>query len=157
MRVRAAAATHREVVMKGIVIAGLVVVSSACGHGFGARTEAGRPLEPSGAVHVTVTNHSGGPMEIHAVGSGTSYRVGTVQPGLSERLVIRPGMIVNGPVEFVARSGHGPAFSSGAILLAPGDEVDLALGAQPVGSTATVRPRLAAYSPGAEPVYPTSR
>lgn len=51
-------------------------------------------------------------------------------------------MTVNGPVEFVARSGNGPLVRSGLILLAPGDLVEFELEAHAVSSTATVRPRL---------------
>ena len=95
-------------------------------------------------------------MEVYAAGSGTHYRIGTVQPGLNGRFVVRPGMIVNGAVELVARADNGLVVRSGPVLLAPGDEVDFELGAHAATSTATVRPRLAAFSPGAEPVYGAS-
>jgi hypothetical protein len=81
-------------------------------------------------------------MEVYAAGSGTTYRIGTLHPGLSGRFRVRPTMTVNGPVEFMARSGNGPLVRSGRILLAPGDLVEFELEAHAVSSTATVRPRL---------------
>lgn len=126
----------------GILMAMVVLASSACAYGLGTATDTRRAHEPWGAVQLNVTNHSGGPMEIYAAGSGMSYRLGTVHPGLNGRFTVRPGMILNGPVEFVARSSNGGLFRSGLILLAPGDVVDFELKAQPVTSAATVRPRL---------------
>ena len=92
----------------GILMAGLILTSSACAHGQGAGTEPVRPNEAGGAVQLYVTNNSGGPMEVYAAGTGTLYRIGTVHPGLEGRFVVRPTMVVNGTVEFVARSGNGP-------------------------------------------------
>jgi hypothetical protein len=87
-------------------------------------------------------------MKVYTAGSGTLYRIGTVHPGLPGRFLVRPTMIVNGPVEFVARSGTGPFLRSGRILLGPGDVVDFDLTPSPVTSTATVRPRLVGNGPG---------
>jgi hypothetical protein len=56
-------------------------------------------------------------------------------------------MIVNGPVEFVARALNGPYLRSGRILVQPGDVVDFDLTPSPVTSTATVRPRLVGSAP----------
>ena len=140
----------------GILVAGLALASSACAHGFGRGPGTAQAQDPQGAVQLHVTNLSGGPMEVYAAGTGTHYRIGTVQPGLTGRFVVRPGMIVNGAVELVARADNGPFLRSGPVLLAPGDVVDFELGAHPATSTATVRPRLATFSPGAEPVYGAS-
>ena len=82
-------------------------------------------------------------MEVYAVGSGTSYRIGTVQPGLDGHFTVRPGMIVTGPAELVARANNGPVIRSEPILLAPGDVVDFELDTHVSLSTATVRPRSA--------------
>jgi hypothetical protein len=133
-------AMRRKYRGSAIVMAGLLLASSACAYGVGGATEDRRAHEGWGAVHLNVTNLSGGPLEVYAIGSGTSYRVGTVHPGLAGRFVVRPGMVVNGPVEFVARSNSGPVYRSGRILLKPGAVVDFALGAHPVTSNATVRP-----------------
>ena len=40
-------------------------------------------------------------------------------------------MVVNGALELVARMTSGLQVSSGPVLLAPGDEIDFALGAPP--------------------------
>jgi hypothetical protein len=132
----------------GIFMAGLALASSACALGRGTADDFRRPQDPGGAVQLHVTNNSGGPMEVYAAGSGTLYRIGTVHPGLPERFMVRPTMIVNGPVEFVARSGNRPFLRSGRILLEPGDVVDFDLTPSPVTSTATVRPRLVGRGPG---------
>ena len=125
----------------GMLTTGLVVFSAACSYGPGAAGDATRPNDPGGAVQLHVTNNTGGPMEVYAAGSGTLYRIGTVHPGLAGRFVVRPTMVVNGTLEFVARSGNGPFLRSGRILLGPGDVVDFDLTPSPVTSTATVRPR----------------
>jgi hypothetical protein len=135
----------------GTLMAVLVLASSACAYGLGPAADTRRAHDPGGAVQLNVTNHSGGPMEVYAAGSGTFYRIGTVHSGLAGRFVVRSAMIANGPVEFVARSGNGPLVRSGGILLAPGDVVDFALEAHPVTSTARVRPRLPAFSRRAAP------
>lgn len=123
----------------GLLVAGLLLTSSACAYGSGGTSDTRRPQDPGGAVRLSVTNHSGGPMEIFATGRGTSYRIGTVHPGLVGHFVVRPGMTVNGPVEFLARSGSGPVIRSGLLLLAPGSMVDFQLTSSPVTSVATVR------------------
>jgi hypothetical protein len=129
------------------MVAGLALLSSACAHGIGGASDTGHLLEPGGAVHVNVSNQSGGPMEVYAVGSGSWYRIGTVHPGLDGRFTVRPTMVVNGALELVARSTSGLQVSSGPVLLGPGDEVDFALGTQASLSSATVRPRSALRLP----------
>jgi hypothetical protein len=126
----------------GILSAALALASSACAYGLGSADDAVRLSSPDHAVQIHVTNHSGSPMEIHAVGSGTFYGVGTVHPGLTRWFEVRPGMTVNGPVEFVAQAAGVPTVRSGPILLRPGDVVDFDLGTHHVNSTAVVRPRL---------------
>ncbi|HEY7503273.1 MAG TPA: hypothetical protein VH700_04155 [Gemmatimonadales bacterium] len=131
----------------GTYLAGLALASSACAFGRGTADDFKRPQDPGGAVQLNVTNNFGGPVEVYAAGSGTLYRIGTVHPGLPGRFVVRPTMIVNGPVEFVARALNGPYLRSGRILVQPGDVVDFDLTASPVTSTATVRPRLVGSAP----------
>jgi hypothetical protein len=124
-----------------ILIAGWLLTSSACAYGIGAATDIRRAHHADGAVQLNVTNHYNGPVEVYAAGPGTSYRMGTVYPGFASRFVVRPGMIVRGPVEFLARSGSGgPLVRSGQFLLAPGDVVDFELATHPLNSIATVRP-----------------
>lgn len=122
-----------------ILIGMALVMSTGCGAGMETATNAGQAARPEGAVHVNVTNLSGGPMDIYAAGTGTSYRVGTVLPGLSSQFVVRPVMTVNGAVELVARSGQTQFFRSGPILLTPGSVVDFRIAQSPVLTTATVR------------------
>lgn len=122
-----------------LLIGMALLMGTGCGVGMEAATDAGRAARPEGAVHVNVTNLSGGPMDIYAAGGGTSYRVGTVLPGLSSDFVVRPVMTVNGAVELVARSGQTQFFRSGPILLAPGAVVDFRIAQSSVLTTATVR------------------
>jgi hypothetical protein len=80
-------------------------------------------------------------MEIYAAGRGTLHRLGTVLPGLTAHYIVRPTMIVNGPVEFAARSDNrSPWIRSGKFLLVPGNVVDFELAATLALSVATVRP-----------------
>jgi hypothetical protein len=126
-----------------VLLVAMFLAASGCAFGSGTGTASGRwrADEPAGAVQLNVTNHSGGPMTIYVAGGGTSYRIGTVFPGLSEHFVVRPVMIVNGPVEFVARSSNRePTYRSGRFLLAPGNVVDFELASTPTSSVATVRP-----------------
>lgn len=123
-----------------ILMGAWLLVSSACAQGIGSTTDLTGANDKGGAVSLNVTNLSGGPMEIYASGGGTSYRVGTVLPGLSGKFEVRPVMTVGGAVEFSARSAHGPFFRSGPMLLSPGAVVDFRIEESGVLSTATVRP-----------------
>jgi hypothetical protein len=117
----------------------MLLASAGCGYGFGASAGPGKTLEAERPVQLNVTNHSGGPVEVYATGSGTAYRIGTVHPGLAGRFVVRPGMVVNRTVALVARSASGAVVRSGPMLLVPGDVVDFELAGNAVTSTATVR------------------
>ncbi len=118
---------------------GLVVLlaSSACAVGMGAGSAAGTGA--ARPVQLQVTNTSGGPIEIYATGTGTSYRVGTVHPGLTGRFVIRPTMVSNGAVEFTAHSPVWGTVESGPMLLRPGDVADFALTPYTATSRSSVR------------------
>ena len=129
---------HRGV---SILFGGLFLAISGCAPRPGA---AGDPLSSAAAerpVRLNVTNHSGSPMQIYARGSGTSYRMGTVLPGLVGHFVVRRSMILNGPVEFLAQTNQRqrPILSE-RLLLAPGDVVDFKIADSPLNSIATVRP-----------------
>jgi hypothetical protein len=113
----------------------------ACAYGTGQAPDHRRPQESGGAVQLIVTNRSGGSMEVSAAGTGTGYRMGTVLPGLTGYFVVRPGLYLNGPVEFVARSDPGtPAIRSGRLMLTPGNIVEFVLDVTAMNSIATVRP-----------------
>ena len=122
------------------IIGALMVTIFACTHGHGADSQ--NPQTEPLPVGVNVTNNSQSAMEIYAVGSGTSYRIGVVAPGLARRFELRLGMIASGGhVHFLAQaSGQGPRVQSEELVLAPGDVVDFEIATNLVGSRATVRP-----------------
>jgi hypothetical protein len=108
-----------------ILAAALLLPSSACAYGLGGAKDTTRAQDAEGAVQLNITNHNKGPMVVYAVGSGTSYLMGTVYPGLASHFVVRPGMVSNGPVEFLARPRNGGRpFRSGVLWLHPGAIVD---------------------------------
>jgi hypothetical protein len=122
-----------------MTLAAMLLASSACSYGIGATAGPAGPRDTKRTVQLNVTNHSGGPMDVYAAGSGTQYRIGTVHPGLPGRFVVRSGMVTNGVVEFTARSAGGAVVRSGVMLLGPGDVVDFELAGNTVTSTARVR------------------
>jgi hypothetical protein len=101
-----------------------------------------RPAAGSDSVVVYVSNNYAIPMEVYAAGSGTDYRMGTVNPGIVSRFVLRWDVLgTNRQVEFVAQaSGYGPRVRTGRIYVSPGDIVDFEISPQLVGSRAVVRP-----------------
>jgi hypothetical protein len=101
------------------------------------------PRVPEDTVVVYVTNNWGLPMDVFAIGSGTTYRMGTVSPGIPRRFVLRRDVLVtNGEVEFLARAnGSGPQVRSGVVQLRAGDvAVDFVIMTNLIGSRATIRP-----------------
>ncbi|MGE5802250.1 MAG: hypothetical protein ACM358_08315 [Gemmatimonadota bacterium] len=96
---------------------------------------------PAGApVRIVVTNHYTAPMEIVAVASNISHRLGIVHPGMVGEFVLPPAMVGGGTVELFAADGHGPPARSGPLLLSPGGVVDFAIRNPLFNSTASVRP-----------------
>jgi hypothetical protein len=122
------------------VIGALIVTISACAHGQRAVT--GQPLTEPLPVSVNVTNNAQSAMEIFAIGSGTSYRMGVVAPGIARRFELRLSMVGSGGrVQFLAQaSGAGPRVQSDEIVLSPGDVVDFEITTNLIGSRAIVRP-----------------
>jgi hypothetical protein len=89
---------------------------------------------------VEVTNNHALPMEVDAVGAGTTQRLGTVHPGMAGHFTVPPALIGSGAVEFQAHpSASGEMFTSGPLLLKPGAVVDFVISAQLFSSTATIR------------------
>lgn len=119
--------------------AAMLLMSWGCGQAFGAAGDMPQALEARRPVQLEVANQSAGPVDIYAQGSGTSYRVGTVHPGLTGRFNVRPGMVLNGAVEFLAVSGTGDLIRSGPMLVRAGDVVDFSLTPHRATSVATVR------------------
>ena len=124
-----------------ILLSGLLVSGAACAHHPG--TAAPAEVQPQTApVTVNVTNNYASAMEIYVIGSGTSYHMGSVAPGIPRSFTLRPGMIAaGGRVRLVAQaSGTGPRFQSEEVVLKSGDIVDFEIMTNLVGSRATVRP-----------------
>jgi hypothetical protein len=119
-----------------ILIAGLAVAGAACAK------SANDEVEPANGPSATVEvrNDHPVPVEIFAVGSGSNQRLGTVHPGMQGRFSVPPSMLGGGSVELQVRAATGQVFRSGALLLAPGAVVDVAVATQLFNSTATVRP-----------------
>jgi hypothetical protein len=124
-----------------IVLGGLFLAISGCAPGPGG---AGNPVNSAAdgrPVLLIVTNHYNSPMQVYARGSGFSYRMGTVLPGLVGHFVVRQAMIANGPLEFVAQANNRQQpIQSERLLLVPGDVVDFEIANSPINSIVTVRP-----------------
>jgi hypothetical protein len=120
----------------GFLLPALLLTASACAH------SAGGEVQPTDIpVYVEVTNQHALPMEVYALGSGITHRMGTVHPGMGGHFVVPPNLIGNGSVLFEARpSGGGQPFRSGDLLLSPGAVVDFAIAPQLFNSTVTRRP-----------------
>jgi alpha-amylase len=101
----------------------------------------GREKE-NGPIVVNVTNNYAIQVEVYALAAGTSYRLGTVLPGIDSHFVLRRAMIASGAmVEFVAVPADGArTVRTGAMLLTPGEVVDFQILTHLIGSYATVRP-----------------
>lgn len=123
-------------------IAALFVTTSACAH-RGTAADPGQ-LQPNAApVSVNVINNSQSAMEIFVVGGGTTYRMGTVAPGIPRRFELRAAMLAaGGHVQFLAQaSGAGPRVQTDEVMVSPGDEVDFEITTNLLGSRAIVKPR----------------
>ena len=119
-----------------VLVTGLLLTVAACSHGG-----TGAPQPDDRPVRVEVTNNYALPMEIYAVGSGATHRLGTVHPGMVGSFVIPPGIIGTGSVELQAHpTAIGQLARSGQILLKPGEVVDFVITPQLFNSTATIRP-----------------
>jgi len=121
------------------VTAGLLLLAAGCGHAAPGEAdpvaaEANRP------VQVHVSNNHGYPVEVFALYSQASYKMGNVLPGQVGRFTLRPGIVGHGPVEIVARGGRGeqPA-RSGTWMLSPGDTLDFDISTHMLNSMATIR------------------
>jgi hypothetical protein len=114
----------------------LLFTVSACSH-----SGAGEVKPTDIPVSVEVTNQHALPMEIYALASGITQRLGTVHPGMVSHFSVPQNLVGNGSVQFEARpTGGGQPFRSGEILLAPGAVVDFMIAARLFNSTVTRRP-----------------
>jgi hypothetical protein len=116
----------------------MLLTASACGRRGGG--DDGAPPPTDSPVRVEVTNNNALPVEVYAVGSGITHRLGTVHPGMDAHFVIPQNLIGSGGVELQARPGTaGQPFRSGQLLLAPGTIVDFQVTPQLFNSTVTLR------------------
>lgn len=122
-----------------LYLAALIASASGCTH----HPRPAAELEPRRApVTVAVINNYQSSMEIYVVGAGTSYRLGSVAPGVPRQFVLRRDIIsAGGHVYFFAQAtGAGPRVQSEDLFLTPGDVVDFEITTNLIGSRATVRP-----------------
>ena len=121
-----------------LLIPWLLVAGAGCAKG-GTDEEAVQPVD--NPVRLEVTNNFALPIEIEAVGSGISHRVGTVHPGMSARFTLPQNLMGSGGVVFIAHpTARTDSFRTDPILLAPGSTVDFSITPQLFNSTATLRP-----------------
>lgn len=120
-----------------MLVPALLLAGSACARGGGED----EPQPDDSPVRVEVTNNHALPIEIYAVGSGISHRLGTVLPGMAAHFVVPQNLIGSGAVELQAQPrASKQQFRSGQLLLAPGTIVDFVIAPQLFNSTATLRP-----------------
>jgi hypothetical protein len=120
----------------GFLVPALLLTASGCAHSGGGEVQ---PTEIP--TYVEVTNQHALPMDIYALGSGITHRMGTVHPGMAGHFVVPQTLIGNGSVRLEARSsGGGQPFRSEDLLLAPGAVVDFVIAPQLFNSTITQRP-----------------
>ena len=108
------------------------------GSGCGRRRQQVRPASADPPVRIVVTNLYTAPMEVVAVGSNISHRLGIVHPGMVGDFVLPQAMVGGGMVELFAVDGDSRA-RSGPLLLSPGVVVDFAIRNPLFNSTASVR------------------
>ena len=84
------------------LIAAVALTLAGCAYGRGATPGTTLTSAPGTPVQLIVTNNSGAPMQVYAVGTGTSWRMGTVLPGLVGHFVLPQAMLGSDAVEFLA-------------------------------------------------------
>lgn len=125
--------------MRGWLTLVLCLIASvpACARGGG---EEDAPAPNDSPVRVEVTNNYALPVDIIAVGTGITHRLGTVHPGMSSQFPIPQNVVGSGTAELRAEAaGMSQPFRSGKILLAPGTIVDFRVAPQLFNSTVTLR------------------
>jgi len=109
------------------------------GSGCGRRRQQDGSAPADNPVRVVVTNHYTAPMEVTAVSSNISHRLGIVHPGMVGEFTLPQAMVGGGTIELFAGEGETRA-RSGPLILAPGVIVDFAIRTPLYNSTASVRP-----------------
>ena len=117
----------------------LLLAVPACARGGAEAEEQLQPVDMP--VRLEVTNNFALPIEIEAIGSGVTHRVGTVHPGMSAHFTLPQNLMGSGGVELIAHpTASSDSFRSDPLLLAPGTIVDFHVTPQLFNSTATLRP-----------------
>ena len=124
---------HRQLCL--LTLGLMLLAGSSCGR----RRQQVRPAPADSPVRIVVTNHYTAPMEVVAVGSNISHRLGIVHPGMVGEFVLPQAMVGGGTVELFAADERSRA-RSGPLLLSPGVVVDFAIRTPLYNSTASVRP-----------------
>ena len=124
-----------------VLIAGLLLASSACAHRSGAAADSDQGRPPAPEVSVYVTNRYSVSLEVSVTGSGSSYRLGLVTPGIPRSFVLPQAFTASGgQVEFSAQaSGGGSVVRTAVVTIRPGDIVDFDIATNLIGSRAVVR------------------
>jgi len=129
--------------MRGIrilfVAAALASTVAGCARTGGAyNTGSAQPA--ARAVTVSVQNDYMLAMDIYAVASGNSTRLGSVSPGMHETLVLDPALMPDGLVQLVARpAGGGRTIGTGTLNPQAGQTVDWHIDFNPENSRVTIR------------------
>ena len=76
-----------------LLIAALIVAGYACAHGRSATAHAAEAQPADSAVVLNVTDFYVLTVEVYAVASGTSYRMGTVSPGIVSHFTLRQSLV----------------------------------------------------------------
>ena len=100
------------------------------------------PRAVDDTVWVIITNNYALPMEIYATGTGTTYRLGVVDPGIKREFRLRRDLLAtNHVVTFTAQaSGVGPRYVADPVYISAGDVVDFIIATNVIGSRVDVRP-----------------
>lgn len=112
-----------------------VPAGTACMHGS---SGAVRPIDVP--VYLYVTNNNALPVVITILGPGTTFRLGTVHPGMNTKFTIPPAFVGGQSIELSAANSAGGNFRSGTFQLQPGEIIDMTVAAQMFSSTAVLRP-----------------
>jgi hypothetical protein len=118
------------------LIPALLLGIVACGHG--PANDEPQPIDQP--VRVEARNNYALPVDLYAVGSGITHRLGTVHPGMSASFTIPQNLLAGNGVELQARSSPSTrGFTSEELLLRPGTVVDFWIAPQLFSSTVTLR------------------
>jgi hypothetical protein len=119
-----------------VLALGLLLLSSACIH---RRAPVDAAAARDEAIRLDVTNHYTLPMEIYAIGSGITHRLGIVNPGMAAHFIVPQALV--GRMEFEARVGQNlPDLArSGELVVMPGHVVEFVINNPLFSSTAQIR------------------